>query len=283
MLGTTADRIRIDDFRWLQGLLQERSSVVLEDSRKFLAEKRLGHLVMRLGVPGFRELFAELKRGLSAPLIDEVVDLLAGGETWFFRDVAAFNQLRREVLPRLVAARRAERRLRLWSAGCGSGQEAYSLAMLLDHEVPELAAWDVQLLATDLLPSQVQRAKEGLYSREEVNHGLPAAMLPDYFEQEDLDWRVRAHLRSRVDFRVLRLDRPWEAGLPPFDLVLLRNVLVYFDAATRLDVLRRMEGQLAPDGCLLLGCREHLDPGTGLKELAPQSDCYARTASAVGA
>ncbi|HTB34293.1 MAG TPA: protein-glutamate O-methyltransferase CheR [bacterium] len=282
MAETNVGKIGMDDFRWLQARLAEASGNVLEDGRKFLAESRLAPLVLRHRLPGFAELFGLLRQGGQGDLEAEALDAMTGSDTWFFRDVAPFDLLRTQIIPDLIKARAAERRLILWSAGCATGQEAYSLSMLLREHFPVLQDWRVGILATDFSPRLLAQAESGLFSREQVNRGLPVAMLVKYFSQEGADWRVSAGVRERVRFRTLRLDQAWE-GLPAFDVILMRNVAVYFDAFTRAQTLQRMGEQLAPDGSLLLGSAETAGEAEGLERVEAGRSGYFRWKGRVAA
>jgi chemotaxis protein methyltransferase CheR len=258
MLGTVAfEKLSTEDFKWLQSWLKDCSAIVLEDGRKFVAEKRLHGLLWKHKVTTFKDLCHYLRQGTHHDLTADAIEAMTANETWFFRDPAYFELLRCSVLPGLIKARQESRQLRLWSAGCSSGQEAYSVAMLLKG-LPELAGWDVTLFASDLSQRQIDRARRGIYTREEVNRGLPASMLTQYFQQDGIVWTAKEELRSRVQFQTLSLHEPW-APMPAFDLILLRNVLFYFDESTRLELLWRMRKQLAGDGCLMLGGLEKSD------------------------
>jgi chemotaxis protein methyltransferase CheR len=282
MQDTMAEKIRMDDFRWLQGRLAEASGNVLEDGRKFLAESRLAPLLWRHRLPGFGQLFALLRGGAREDLVAEALDALAGSDTWFFRDLAPFELLRTQVIPDLIRARSAERQLIFWSAGCATGQEPYSLAMMLKEHFPVLQDWRVGILATDFSPSLLAKAEAGIFGRDEVNRGLPMAMLVKYFTQQGGQWTLGQEIRERVRFRTLRLDQPWE-GLPAFDVILMRNVAVYFDPSTRAQALQRMASQLAPDGSLLLGAGELAGEAEGLEKAEVGRAAYFRRKALVAA
>jgi chemotaxis protein methyltransferase CheR len=248
------EKIKPDDFEWLQGWLRKHSAIQLEPSRKFLAEKRLRPLLAPRGLPDLRTLFGLLRPGTDAGLEEEVLEALTKSETWFFRDMPVFEALRDSLLPGLQAGA-PDRRIRIWSAGCSTGQEPYSLAMHLESRWG--ADWHrrFEITATDLSARQVAHARDGAYDRESVNRGLPAAFLTRYFTQLGTRWHISEDLRAAVEFRPLRLDQPW-TPMAPFDAILLRNVLPYFDEATRLDLLWRVRKQLAPGGILILGASE---------------------------
>jgi chemotaxis protein methyltransferase CheR len=245
------------EFDYLRKLVREQSAIVLDPGKEYLVEARLAGLVREQGMSTVTDLVAKLRGLRDGPLHTQVVEAITTNETLFFRDPPLWDTLRKEILPELVERRRGERRLNLWSAACSSGQEPYSLAMLLAEHFPALAGWDVSILGTDLSTAMLARAREGSYSQLEVNRGLPAAMLVKHFDKEGMHWRVGAALRRTVEFRPLNLDATWPP-LQRMDLVLLRNVLIYFDASTKQQIVGRMRRQLQPDGYLVLGAAENL-------------------------
>jgi chemotaxis protein methyltransferase CheR len=245
------------EFDYLRKLVREQSAIVLDSGKEYLVEARLAGLVREQGMSTVTDLVAKLRGLRDGPLHTQVVEAITTNETLFFRDPPLWDTLRREVLPELVERRRGERRLQLWSAACSSGQEPYSLAMLLAEHFGELAGWEVHILATDLSTAMLARAQEASYSQLEVNRGLPAAMLVKHFSKEGMHWRVVPGLRRTVEFRPLNLGATWPP-LPRMDLVLLRNVLIYFDAETKRMIAERMRRQLRPDGYLVLGAAENL-------------------------
>ncbi|MGH7036039.1 MAG: CheR family methyltransferase [Stellaceae bacterium] len=176
-------------------------------------------------------------------------------ETFFFRDAGTFDTFRKAVLPNLVAARAQAKTLRIWFAACSSGQEPYSVAMILEEERALLAGWSVELIGTDLSTEMVERSRGALYSHFEAQRGLPIQMLAKYFDKEDQGWRVKAPLRERVKFRTLNLLENF-AALGTFDVIFCRNVLIYFELATKRDILDRMSRQMSETGILFLGGAE---------------------------
>jgi chemotaxis protein methyltransferase CheR len=176
-------------------------------------------------------------------------------ESFFFRDGHPFESFRHEILPRLLASRAARRRIRIWSAACASGQEPYSLAMILADEAVRLAGWQVEIVATDLSTEILERARAGLYSHFEVQRGLPIQYLAKYFEPEGERWRIARPLREAIDFRPFNLLDD-AASLGAFDVVFCRNVLIYFDEATKTRVLEGLARQMPGDGYLILGGAE---------------------------
>jgi chemotaxis protein methyltransferase CheR len=242
-------------FEYARALLRQRSGQQLEDDKGYLVETRLAPLAHRLGLPSVEILLTRLAVRPDEALLAEVVELMTINETFFFRDTAPFEALRRRVLPELVGRRTAERRLTVWCAACSSGQEPYSVAMLLGGDFPALAGWEVRLIASDLSGAMLERARRGLYSRLEVSRGLPADLLRDYFEEQTDGWRIKDDIRRSVEFRSINLSGGWPE-LPLMDLILLRNVLIYFDAATKQRILAKVRQLLRPDGYLMLGAGE---------------------------
>lgn len=281
-----APKIRPADFEWLQGHLRAQSGIVIENGRKFLAENRLGPLLWRHGLPGFDALFERMRAQPGSPLALEAVETLCSNETWFFRDMPLFDQLRASIIPSLMSQRASTRELRFWSAGCSNGQEAYSLALLLKHHFPALEGWNVSILGSDLSSAALARAEAAVYTREEVNRGLPIAMLMKYFDQVNGGWRLRPEIAESVRFERIRLDQPWE-GLPRFDVILLRNVVSAFAQPDRVALLQRAYDQLAADGALILGAGEQCESVNGFEKVeAGRSWHYRRTpapAQALGA
>jgi chemotaxis protein methyltransferase CheR len=263
------------DYDYIRNLVMQRSAIVLDASKDYLAESRLMPLAEREGMSSLGELVARLRGERFGRLHRKVVEAMTTNETSFFRDVHPFEALRKAILPDLLARRRSERRLSVWSAACASGQEAYSIAMLLRESFPELAGWRVEIIASDLSTEVLARARRGLFSQIEVNRGLPAALLVKHFRKRGTDWQLAGGIRSMVDFRELNLAETWPS-LPRMDIVLLRNVLIYFDVETKRRVLARTREVMRPDGYLLLGAAEttfNLDDAFERIQL-DRSGCY---------
>ncbi|GJD31569.1 Chemotaxis protein methyltransferase 1 [Methylobacterium adhaesivum] len=243
------------EFDFLRSYLKTRSGLALSGEKRYLIESRLGPVCRRFNLATLHDLANALKNGRDVAMEKAVVEAMTTNETFFFRDQAPFDLFRDVLLPEAMARRAAQRRLRIWCAAASTGQEPYSLAMLLHEAAPRLAGWSVDLVATDLSTEVLEKAKAGLYSHFEVQRGLPVQLLIKHFEQVGEQWRIAANLRQMVDFRPLNLLQPFD-GLGTFDIVYCRNVLIYFDAATKGDVLARIGASLAPDGALLLGAAE---------------------------
>jgi chemotaxis protein methyltransferase CheR len=245
------------EFDFLRRLVREQSAIVLEPGKEYLIEARLAGLVRQEGAGSLQDLVGRLRTERAGPLHTQVVEAMTTNETLFFRDPQVWEALRTTVIPQLLERRRTERRLDVWSAACSSGQEPYSLVMLVREHFPAAVGWDLRILATDLSTAVLERAEQGRFSQLEVNRGLPAALLVKYFDKHGMHWDARPELRQSVVFRPLNLDASWPL-MPPLDLVLLRNVLIYFDAETRKAILGRVRRVLRPDGWLFLGAAENL-------------------------
>ena len=243
------------DFAYIRTLVRDRSAIVLDDGKEYLASSRLEPVVRQVGLGSVGELVAQLRRSQTSALHDLVIDAMTTNETSFFRDVRPFDGLRDHVLPELIERNRARRSINIWCAATSSGQEVYSVGMLIREHFPELASWNVSFLATDISPTMLERTREGRYSQLEVNRGLPAKLLVQYFHRDGTHWRIDDSLRRMVQVKPLNLAAPWPA-LPRLDLVLMRNVLIYFDVDTQRAILGRVRRTLQPEGLLLLGGSE---------------------------
>jgi chemotaxis protein methyltransferase CheR len=251
-----ATSLPADDFDYLCQLLHDRAAIVLEPGKEYLALSRLDPIARHAGLGSVAALVDVLRsEDATSPLYDEVVDALTTNETTFFRDHNPFESMQRHVLPALIEHRRGSRTLAIWSAGCSSGQEPYSVAMAIREHFPELLTWQLTILGTDISPSVLDRARRGRYGQLEVNRGLPAHLLVRHFTRAGMEWEIEEPIRRMVRFERHNLVAGWPS-LPPFDLVLMRNVMIYFDADTKRDVLTKMRRQIAPHGYLLLGTSE---------------------------
>jgi chemotaxis protein methyltransferase CheR len=243
------------DFDLVRTLVRQRSAIVLEDGKEYLADARLTPLARKHGLGSVQDLVGRLRTQPNGDLHQKVVEAMTTNETSFFRDVNPFEALRKEILPALIARRASERTLNIWCGASSTGQEPYSLVMLIREHFPQLQSWKISFMASDLSTDVLERARHGSYSQLEVNRGLPAAMLVKYFTRNGAEYRVRDDLRGMVDFRMINLVEHWPP-MPPLDLVMLRNVLIYFSVETKKTILGRIRRLLRPDGYLLLGGAE---------------------------
>jgi chemotaxis protein methyltransferase CheR len=243
------------EFDYIRRLVLDQSAIVLEEDKQYLAESRLWPLARREGFDSISSLVGCLATRRSDGLHRKVVEAMTTNETSFFRDFHPFEALRKSILPELLLKRASNKELSFWSAACSSGQEPYSLVLLLQEHFPILTGWSLRIIATELSTEMLARARVGRYSQLEVNRGLPASLLVKYFRQHGSEWQIREDLRDRVEFLVLNLAEPWLL-LPPMDVILLRNVLIYFGVETKKRILTRVRQLLKPDGFLFLGGAE---------------------------
>lgn len=241
------------DFLFFRDWLRTRAAIVLDDGKEYLVESRLEPVARRHGLPSVEAVLQKLRGAPPSALEVAVVEALTTNETSFFRDWKPFEALKQLIVPAVVA--RGERRLDLWSAACSSGQEAYSVGMLLAEHFPQLSDWQVQLHCTDISREMLERTRAGRYSTLEVNRGLPAPLLLKHFAREGDAWVVKPALRNLLKVGHLNLAGTWPA-MPPMDVVMIRNVLIYFDVPTKKAILERVRRQLKTGGVLFLGSAE---------------------------
>jgi chemotaxis protein methyltransferase CheR len=244
------------DVDYVRALVKEQSAIVLEQAKAYLIESRLEPVARKAGIASAHDLVGQLRAKPYGRLHHQVVEAMTTNETSWFRDVSPFGALRDHVIPELIAKHTVDRRIGIWSAASSTGQEIYSIAMLLADHFPQLRmGWDVKLVASDLSEEVVDRARAGRFTQLEVNRGLPAPMLVKHFERVGSVWQVKEDLRRAVSFGVVNLIKPWPQ-LPPLDIVMLRNVMIYFDVPTKKQILANVRRVLRPGGHLFLGNAE---------------------------
>jgi chemotaxis protein methyltransferase CheR len=272
------------EFDYVRGLVHAAAAIVIDPTKRYLIESRLGPVARAEGLT-LGQLIAAAQRDPLGRHHNDIVEAMTTNETSWYRDDHPFEALRTTIVPALIERRRAERSLTIWSAACSTGQEPYSIAMVLRDEFPELASWKVRIIATDLSRGAIARAQAGRYSQLEVNRGLPARQLATHFERDGANWLVSPSVRSMVQFGVTNLIGPWPQ-LPALDVVMLRNVMIYFDVDTKRRVLDRLSDAMRPDGYLFLGNAEttlNLDDRYARVEPS-RAGCYQlRTAASVTA
>ena len=260
------------DYGYLRQVVFDLTQNVLDPSRDYLFETRLARLLRCQGMTHLEELVQHLKNSKDAVLERSIAEAMTINETSFFRDRRPFELLRSELLPRLIKDRQHLRTLRLWSAACSTGQEAYSLALLILEHFPFLSGWNIRIEGTDICGEVVDKARSGCYHRVEMNRGLPARLLVRYFDQAGENWTVRPELRKMCNFRVANLcssPLPFNRCDDRFDVILLRNVMLYFSQEARKTLLAGIHKLLAPDGMLFLGSSEQpADPSIWITVLA---------------
>jgi chemotaxis protein methyltransferase CheR len=244
-----------EDFAFVCRFVRARSAIVLEPGKEYLVEARLAPVARELRLDSVGALIGRLKAAPDSAVQTRAIEALVTTETSFFRDGHPFDALREVVLPKLIRRKAAERRLSVWCAACATGQEPYSVALLLREHFPALADGSVHILATDLSGEALGRARDGCYTPHEVFRGLPAGLLAKDVRPAGPNWRVCDEVRATVTFRELNLIRPWPV-LPPTDLIFLRNVMIDFDVETKREILAGAARQLEPRGYLLLGTAE---------------------------
>jgi len=247
--------MRSEDFDMFRDLLMRRSGLVLSPDKVYLLESRLMPVARKHNLRGLDELAAKVKPMSDEPLLVDITEAMTTNESSFFRDQRPFELFKDVVLPKLTAERSAQRSLRIWSAACSSGQEVYTLAMILAEEKAKYPGWNFSILGTDLSNEILAKAQEGVYTQFEVQRGLPIAQLVKYFDQNGEKWRVKDELRSIVKFKPFNLLTS-PASLGQFDVIFCRNVLIYFDPPTKTKVLDALSGLLPSDGLLFLGGAE---------------------------
>lgn len=268
-------QVTTDDITFVSRLVGELCGVVLDDSKAYLIESRLGELAKDAGCTSYRELCQKARATSDRGLQTKIIDAITTQETLFFRDSSPFEALQHKVIPELIdrKARTAfPKRIRLWSSACSTGQEPYSLAMTLCELIPNILSWDISILATDISDSAIRTASTGWYARHEIERGMKPALLAKYFVEQRGGWKIKDQIRAMVCFQNRNLHQPF-TGLGPFDIIFCRNVAIYFDAPRRRDLFLRLADVLTPDGHLFVGSSESLlDLGP---RFAPQNHCRA--------
>ena len=247
--------MNIDDFNLLAKLIRDRSGLNLTKDKGYLLESRLLPVARQHNLKTLEELTMKLRSRPDNALVRDVVEAMTTNESFFFRDVKPFDQFKEVVLPHLLATKTATRSIKIWSAACSSGQEPYSLGMILKEEKAKLQGWNIDIVATDLSTQILSKAQAGQYAQFEVQRGLPIQYLVKYFKQQGDRWQIDQSIRDMVRFRPLNLLEDF-SSLGTFDVIFCRNVLIYFDQPTKTTVLERMSRQMTSDGYLFLGGAE---------------------------
>jgi chemotaxis protein methyltransferase CheR len=242
------------DYEYLRKLLKERSGLDLSADKQYLIESRLLPLSRKSGLSDIGDLVQKMKGGSTA-LTVQVVEAMTTNETFFFRDKTPFDHFRDSVMPEILKARAGRRSVRIWCAAGSTGQEPYSLAMCLKEMSAATSGWRLEIMATDLSQEVLEKSKAGIYSQFEVQRGLPIQMLVKYFKQTGELWQINAEIRAMVAHRQLNLLQDF-SQLGVFDVIFCRNVLIYFDQETKVDIFRRLASVIEPDGFLALGAAE---------------------------
>jgi chemotaxis protein methyltransferase CheR len=263
-----------EDVQFVAQLVDQLCGVMLDETKGYLVESRLGQLARDQGCASYRELCQRARATSDRVLQQKIINAITTQETLFFRDSSPFDALQHRIVPDLIdaCARSGAKRMRLWSAACSTGQEPYSLAMILRETIPNCAAWNLTILATDISDAAITQASRGWYATHEIDRGMRASLLPKYFTSQQGGWQVKDEIRAMVSFQRRNLLQPF-TELGAFDVIFCRNVAIYFDAARRRDLFLRLADRLTPSGALLVGSSESLmDLGP---RFAPQNHCRA--------
>jgi len=246
--------MRPEDFDYIAGVLKQRSGLMLTQDKIYLLESRLTPIARQRGLSGLEELIAKVRMSRDEALLNEVTEAMTTNESFFFRDSTPFDLFRDQFLP-VMEANRSSKRLRIWCAAASTGQEPYSLAIILRENWHKWKNWNIEIIGTDISKQVLNKAREGVYSQFEVQRGLPIQLLIKYFTQDGDVWRVNDDIRRMVNYREFNLLDSF-SGLGQFDAIFCRNVLIYFDQPTKSDILERQHRILAKDGALFLGAAE---------------------------
>lgn len=241
------------DFTYIRQIVRAESAIALDVSKSYLVEARLKPIMREQKVGSFGELVGLLRRQQRGPLVDRVIDAMTTNETSWLRDTHPFDVLIKDILPEL-AAKRGNEPIQIWSAACSSGQEPYGVAMLISDQLPHLRK-QVKIHATDLSKEMLDKAKRGSYTQLEVNRGMPAPMLMRHFSRVGTHWQVKPDIQAMIQFRQHNLDQSF-TGIPTSDVVLMRNVLIYFESDVKRQILEKVRKVMRPDGHLILGASE---------------------------
>jgi chemotaxis protein methyltransferase CheR len=243
------------DFNYIQELVLERSAIVLEDGKEYLVESRVGQVAETEGFAAIDQLVEALRKNSHNGLQSKVIEALTTNETSFFRDIYPFKTLKDIVLPELLESRANKKKLNVWCAASSSGQEPYSIAMLIRQYFATLLDWKMTIIASDISEKMLDRCRSGKFSQFEVNRGLPASYLVKYFEKNGATWSIKKQFLKMIHFQQINLSKELP-HLPKMDIIFMRNVLIYFDIETKKKIFKQLRSILQPDGFLFLGAAE---------------------------
>ncbi|MEI8373562.1 MAG: protein-glutamate O-methyltransferase CheR [Planctomycetota bacterium] len=264
-----------EDITFVAKLVDELCGVILDDTKGYLIESRLGELAKASGCASYRDLCQKARLTHNQVLQNQIIDAITTQETLFFRDESPFAALQYKAIPELLDSKAKTafpKRIRIWSAASSTGQEAYSTAMMLCETIPDVLSWDIHILATDISDAAIKVASQGWYAKHEIQRGMKPQLLTKYFVEQQGGWKIKDSIRAMVQFQKRNLHQPF-LGIGPFDIIFCRNVAIYFDVPRRRDLFLRLSERLTPDGYLLVGSSESLlDLGP---RFAPQSHCRA--------
>lgn len=249
--------IEANDFAFLRDLVMRESAIVLEAGKEYLVTSRLEPLARKEGLDDIAALVRELRARPHGKLRDSVIDAMTTNETLWFRDAHPFESLKKSIFPELIQKRANRKSLNIWCGAASTGQEPYTVAMLLRDSFPALRDWKIRIVATDISNAALERARAGRYTQMEMGRGLPASYMVKYFTRVGMEFEIKPEIRAQVDYKVLNLASAWPY-LGTFDLVLIRNVLIYFNQETKAQIVNKAAKLLEADGYLMLGSTESL-------------------------
>ncbi len=271
--------MNITDFDIYKNLLKEKSGLILTQDKSYLVESRLSPVAKKWGYENLSAMTAALRGVPNKDLVVDIVEAMTTNETSFFRDNTPFDNFKNHVLPYYKAKNPISKKLRIWCAAASSGQEPYSLAMMLKEEAPNMPGWSYEIVGTDISLDILDQAKEGLYTQFEVQRGLPITHLMKYFTQKEDKWQLNDEIKNMVQYKHLNLLESM-SSLGQFDVVFCRNVLIYFDQDDKKDIMERVAKQLNPDGFFFLGGAETVLGITDhFKNIPNTRGLYAKTDS----
>lgn len=266
-------QVTAEDIKVISRLVDDLCGVVLDETKGYLIENRLSAVAEKAGCTTFSELYYKVRYDKDPKLRNEIIDGITTQETLFFRDTSPFEAMQHKAIPELIDAKSKTafpKRLRIWSAACSTGQEPYSIAMVLHELIPDVNSWDITIYATDIADVAISQASKGSYGSLEIQRGMTPAFLAKYFTQEGNNRKVKDELRALISFEKRNLLKPF-VGIGPFDVILCRNVAIYFTPEARKDLFKRLAALLSPEGYMFVGSSESLaDVGP---EFAPQHHC----------
>ena len=267
--------VTASDFNYIRDFVLARSAIVIEDGKEYLVESRVGPVAKNEGFDSIEQLIQAVRNNPGNGLQDKIVEALTTNETSFFRDVHPFETLKNVILPEVLKIRKTQKGLNIWCGASSSGQEPYSIAMLIKENFPILLDWKLNFICSDLSTEMLDRCRSGEFSQLEVNRGLSAPLLIKYFEKNGLKWSIKKELREMISFQQINLSEPLPY-LPKMDIIFMRNVLIYFDVPMKRKIFKQIRSILQPDGFLFLGAAEstlNLDDAFERMDLK-HSGCY---------
>jgi chemotaxis protein methyltransferase CheR len=247
--------LTLHDFNYLRNLIQERSGLVFGPGKEYLVETRLAPIIKIRKLESINDLVDKLRNNNSEELLDDVIDALTTNETYFFRDIHPFESLKEQVIPSIIKKRQKYKKLNLWCAATSSGQEPYSIAILIREHFPQLKEWEINFMATDISSDMLKRSKIGRFTQLEMDRGLPEAYMVKYFDRKGLEWEAKPTIKDMIRFSRFNLSEPFPL-LPLMDIVFMRNVLIYFGVEMKKVILSEVIKIMRKDGFLFLGGAE---------------------------